>query len=111
MKLTHVEMVVHSGAETVTDQLAGTIVESAPAGRRRPVVRIAVINNTAITSKFSCRAGSREIARNSFCLFDAGGDLGKAVFHQAEVDPGAKIDLELVAGAASTSIIIVQMEY
>lgn len=110
---TYVHEMVHSGAETLNDQLSGTAVTFAgPSGR----VRAAYVSSDGTsTCTLKGRESGKEVipatshaAQNT--LADWGRSLGEQFIYEAFVNPGEPLDLQVVAISASTSAVAVRTE-
>lgn len=104
---------VHAGAETLNDQLAGTAVTFAgPSGR----VRAAFVSSDGTnTGTLKGRESGKEIipatshaAQNT--LADWGRSLGEQFVYEGYVNPGEPLDLQVVAIGASTSAVAIRTE-
>lgn len=108
---TYVHEMVHSGAETLNDQLAGTAVAFAgPTG----VVEAAYAGSdgTSTATLKGRESGLEVIPSGSHALqrtlADYGDTLGQGFFYAAKVKPGEPLDLQVVAATASTSAVAVR---
>lgn len=108
MSISHLLAVVHGGAETVTDQLAGTIVEQVP--QRGGKVRMAAVNTTAGVNTITLKAGSIVISDASQIPdHDNAIDRTQALWVK-KVPGGRKLDLSITAAGASTTYVWVEIE-
>lgn len=110
---TYVHEMVHTGAETLNDQLAGTAVAFAgPSGRVRAAY---VASDGTNTATLKGRESGKEIipatshaAQNT--LADWGRSLGEQFIYEGYVTPGEPLDLQVVAITASTGAVAVRTE-
>ena len=111
---TYVHETVHSGAETLNDQLAGTAVAFAGAtGTVRAAFAASDGTNTATlkggtSGREIIPSGSHAAQRT---LADMGAHLeGDFFIYEGQVEPGERLDLQIVAAAASTSAVGVRTD-
>jgi len=110
---TYVHEMVHSGAETLNDQLAGTAVAFAgPSGR----VRAAFVSSDGTnTATLKGRESGKEVIpatshASQNTLADWGRDMGQQFIYEAYVNPNEALDAQVVAATASTSALGVRTE-
>lgn len=104
---------VHTGAETLTDQLAGSAVKAAG---KTGYVRAAYVSSDGTstatlkgrrTGKEIIPAGSHALQRT---LADYSGQLVEAFIYEGFVDPWEELDLTVTAATASTSAVCVRTD-
>jgi hypothetical protein len=110
---TFVQSRIAAGAETVTDQLAGTAVAFAgPTGRVRAGA-ISVVTTTKILLK-GRNSGKEIIPNNSFAVASAltalGDKIGDVMIYEGFVDPKEPLELTIVAAAATTTFVAVRTD-
>lgn len=110
---TYVHEMIHTGAETLNDQLVGTAVAFAgPTGR----VRAAYVSSdgTSTATLKGRESGKEVIPATSHALQNTLADWGRAAgeqfIYEGFVNPGEPLDLQVVAATASTSAVIVRTE-
>lgn len=104
---------VHSGAETLNDQLSGTAV--AIAGKSGLVRAAFVSSDGTNTATLKGRASGKEIIPGGshaaqMTLADMGQGLIAQYIYEGFVNPGEELDLQVIAAAASTSLVSVRTE-
>lgn len=105
---TFVQDRIASGAETVTDQLAGTAVAFAgPTGR---VSAAAVCTLATTTILLKGRLSGKEVIPNGSSAVVSGAltalDLNSTHFiYEGDVEPGEPLELTIVAAAACTTLV------
>lgn len=113
MAVTYVHEMVHSGAETLTNQLNGSAVQKAG---ESGLVSVAFVssdgtNTATVRGKKSGRSivppGSHACQNT---LADWGRDLGQQFIYQGMLEPGEEIDAEVIAATASTSALAVRID-
>lgn len=104
---------VHTGAETLNDQLSGTAVAFAgPQGR----VRAAYVSSdgTSTATLKGRESGKEVIPATSHAAQKAiagwGDSIGEQFIYEGFVNPGEPLDLQVVAATASTSAVAVRTE-
>lgn len=113
MSVTYIHEMVHSGAETLTNQLNGTAVSQAgPTGLVRAAWVSSDGTNTAtVRGKKSGKSiippGSHA-CQNTFA--DWGRDIGQQFVYEGFLEPGEEIDAEVVAIGASTSALAIKID-
>lgn len=110
---TYVHEMVHSGAETLNDQLAGTAV--AVAGKSGRVRAAYVGSDGTSTATLKGRKSGREIIPSGshaaqMTLADYGQGLGQQMIYEGFVEPNEELDLQVVAATASTSAVVVRTD-
>lgn len=113
MSKTYAHEMVHAGGETLNDQLSGTAV--AFAGSTGFVRASYASSDGTSTATLKGResglevipAGSHALQRT---LADYGDTAGRGFIYQGRVKPGEPLDLQVVAAAASTSMVIVTVD-
>jgi hypothetical protein len=110
---TFVKARIAAGAETVTDQLAGTAVAFAgPSGRVRAGA-LSVLSTTTLTlkgrnsGKEICPKGTTAVAS---ALTAIGDKIGDVMIYEGFVTPGEPLELEIVAAAATTTLVAVRTD-
>lgn len=113
MSKTYVHEMVHSGAETLNDQLAGTAVAFAgPTG----IVRAAYAGSDGTsTATLKGRESGLEIIPSGShalqrTLADYGDTLARGFIYMGRVKPNEALDLQVVAATASTSAVAVSID-
>src|SRR5688500_2817179 len=104
---------VHSGAETINDQLAGTAV--AFAGQTGIVRASFAASDGTNTATLKGRESGLEVIPSGShaaqrTLADVGDTMAKAFYYQGRVKPGEPLDLQVVAATASTSVVAVSLD-
>lgn len=103
----YIHLRTSSGAETVTDQLAGTPVNVAGRTGRVKAAVVSTLTTTRITLKG--RKSGRAICDNTFTPVTGALtalDLNANHFiFEGQVEPGEELDLEVVAAAAASTLI------
>lgn len=104
---TYIHLRTSTGAETVTDQLAGTPVKKAgPSGVVRAAV-VCTLTTTRVTLKG--RNSGKTIIDNSYTPVSgalAALDLNSTHFvFEGKVDPNEELELEIVAAAACSTLV------
>ena len=107
---TYAHEMVHAGAETLNDQLAGTAV--AFAGRTGVVRASFVSSDGTNTATLKGRSSGKEIIPSGShalqrTLADMGDTGSRGFIYEGLVTPGEALDLQVVAVGASTSLVIV----
>lgn len=110
---TYCHEMVHSGAETLNDQLAGTAV--ATAGRNGHVRASYVSSDGTSTATLKGRSSGKEIIpagshAQQMTLADEGQGMANQFIYEGFVDPNEELDLQVVAATASTSQICVRTD-
>lgn len=105
--------IVHSGAETVNDQLSGTAV--AVAGRTGRVRAAFVSSDGTNTATLKGRSSGKEIIPSGshacqMTLADMGQGMAQQYIYDGLVNPGEELDLQVVAIGASTSLVSVRTD-
>lgn len=103
---------VHTGAETLNDQLSGTA--AAVAGRTGRVRAAFVSSDGTNTATLKGRKTGREIIPSGshacqMTLADMGQGIAQQYIYDGVLDPGEEIDLQVVAATASTSLVSVMV--
>lgn len=113
MSKTYAHEMVHSGAETLNDQLSGTAVALAgPSG----LVRAAYFGSdgTSTATLKGRRSGKEIIPSGSHALQGTLADMGFAMqcgfLYEGFVDANEELDLQVVAATASTSQVVVRVD-
>lgn len=113
MSTTFVKGFTHSGAETLTNQLNGTAVQRAG---KTGVVRAGALS-TLFTTQFTLRGKKSGIsiippgsAAGPKALTDQGDSMGQQFIYEAIVEPDEELDLQVVAAAAATSLVMVRID-
>lgn len=113
MSVTYVHEMVHSGAETLTNQLNGTAVQRAG---ENGWVRAAYVSSdgTSTATVRGKKTGRSVIPPGSHAcqmtLADEGQGIGNQFIYEAQLEPGEEIDAEIVAATASTSILVIRID-
>lgn len=110
---TYVHEMVHSGAETLNDQLAGTAV--AFAGRSGRVRAAYVSSDGTSTATLKGRESGKEIIPATshaaqVAIAGWGDQLVNQFIYDGQVNPGEPLDLQVVAISASTSAVCVRTD-
>jgi hypothetical protein len=110
---TFVKSRIAAGAETVTDQLAGTAVAFAgPTGRVRAGA-MSVLSTTTLTLK-GRNSGIEIVPKGSFAVAQAitaiGDKIGDVMIYEGFVKPGEPLELEIIAAAATTTFVAVRTD-
>lgn len=110
---TYVHEMVHSGAETLNDQLAGTAV--ATAGRNGHVRAAYFGSDGTSTATLKGRFSGKEIIPSGshacqMTLADMGQGVANQFIYEGFVNPGEELDLQVVAATASTSAVAVRTD-
>lgn len=113
MSTTYVHEMVHTGAETLNDQLAGTAV--AFAGRSGLVRATYAGSDGTSTATLKGRTSGKEIIPAGShalqrTLADYGDTLARGWLYEGRVNPGEPLDLQVVAATASTSAVAVTVD-
>lgn len=104
---------VHTGAETLNDQLAGSAVAFAGRSGR---IRAAYFGSdgTSTATLKGRNSGKEIIPTGSHCcqmtLADYGQGLVNQFIYEGFVDPGEPLELQVVAATASTSAVAVRTD-
>lgn len=113
MSKSYVKEVVHAGAETVNDQLAGTAVAFAGNSGfvRASFASSDGTNSATLKGRESgwevIPSGSKALQRT---LADVGDTAARGFVYSGRVKPGEPLDLQIVAATASTSVVIVSLD-
>lgn len=113
MSITYVHEMVHTGAETLSNQLNGTAVQRAG---ESGVVRAAYVSSdgTSTATVRGKKTGRSVIPPGSHAcqntLADWGRDMGQQFIYEALLEPGEEIDAEIVAATASTSALVIRID-
>jgi len=104
---------VHSGAETLNDQLSGTAV--AVAGKTGRVRAAFTSSDGTNTATLKGRASGKEVIPSGshacqLTLADMGQGIAQQYIYDALVNPGEELDLQVVAATASTSLVSVRTD-
>lgn len=113
MAVTYNHEMVHTGAETLTNQLNGTAVSKAGrSGRVRAAFTSSDGTNTA--TLVGRKSGKQIIPPGSHAaqmtLADMGQGLAQQYIYEGLVEPDEELDLEVVAAGASTSLVSVRID-
>ena len=113
MAKTYVHEMVHAGAETLNDQLSGTAVAFAgPTGVVRASFAASDGTNTATLK--GRESGLEVIPSGSHAaqrtLADVGDTMVRGFIYTGRVRPNEPLDLQVVAAAASTSVVAVSLD-
>jgi len=109
---TYIHEMVHTGAETLTNQLNGTAVQKAG---KSGLVRAAYVSSdgTSTATMRGKKSGRSVIPPGSHACQVAiaswGQSIGEQVVYEAQLEPDEEIDLEVIAATASTSAVLVQV--
>lgn len=113
MSVTYVHEMIHSGAETLSNQLNGTAVQQAgPTG----LVRAAYVSSdgTSTATVRGKKSGKSIIPPGSHAcqntLADWGRSMGEQFLYEGFLESGEEIDAEVVAATASTSALVVRID-
>lgn len=113
MSVTYVHEMVHTGAETLGNQLNGTAVQQAgPTG----LVRAGYVSSdgTSTATLRGKKSGKSIIPPGSHALqntlADWGRSIGEQMIYEGFLEPGEEIDAEIVAATASTSALVVRID-
>lgn len=113
MSITYNHEIVHTGAETVTNQLNGTAVQQAGKGRRVAAAFVSSDGTNTATLR-SKRTGTYVIPAGSHAcqmtLADMGQGLGQQYIYEAIIEADDELDLEVIAAGASTSLVSVRID-
>jgi len=113
VSITYVHEMVHSGAETLTNQLNGTAVQRAG---ENGIVRAAYVSSdgTSTATVRGKKSGRSVIPPGSHAaqmtLADYGQSLGQQMIYEAILEPGEEIDAEVIAASASTSALVIRID-
>lgn len=113
MSKTYAHEMVHAGAETLNDQLAGSAVAFAgPTGIVRASFASSDGTNTATLK--GRESGLEVIPTGSHAaqrtLADVGDTMARGFIYQGRVKPNEPLDLQVIAITASTSIVAVSLD-
>lgn len=113
MSKTYVHEMVHTGAETLNDQLAGTAVAFAgKTGRVRAAYGSS--DGTSTATLKGRESGLEIIPATSHALqrtlADYGDTVSRGFIYEGQVKPGEALDLQVVAASASTSAVAVSVD-
>lgn len=113
MSVTYIHEMVHSGAETLTNQLNGTAVQRAG---ESGIVSAAFVSSdgTNTATVRGKKTGRSVIPPGSHAcqntLADWGRDIGQQFVYTALLEPGEEIDAEVIAVGASTSALAIRID-
>jgi len=113
MSVTYVHEMVHTGAETLSNQLNGTAVQRAGDSGW---VRAAYVSSdgTSTATVRGKKTGRSVIPPGSHALqktlADWGFNAGQDMIYEALLEPGEEIDAEVIAATASTSALIIRID-
>lgn len=104
---------VHAGAETLNDQLSGTAV--AVAGKSGRVRAAFTSSDGTNTATLKGRASGLEIIPSGshacqMTLADMGQGIAQQYIYEGVVRAGEELDLQVIAAAASTSLVSVRTD-
>lgn len=103
---------VHTGAETLTNQLNGTAVQQVGRGRRVAAAFVSSDGTNTATVRGK-KSGINVIPPGSHAcqmtLADMGQGIGQQYLYEALLEEGEEIDAEVVAATASTSLLSIRI--
>lgn len=108
MSTTYVHEMVHSGAETLNDQLTGTAVASA--GPRGKVQVAFIASDGTNTATLKGRRSGKEIIPSGSHACVATEIKGGHFIYVGAVAPMEELDLQVISATASTSVVCVRIE-